>query len=158
MQTIRAATPTATPTPPTRTRRGTRARRRTRRMVSTEPPQRLRAAAGTSYVAKQTPFGLAVFVERANFGRPLRLRRPELVCGSGWNNSEEASRDLATAILRDAGGDQTLAERLGAIFSSEVIASLPVAGFRLTRDQVVEWIEAHNDTRIFRPGGAPTAG
>ncbi len=97
-----------------------------------------------SYVAKRTPFGLAVFVERANFGRPLRLRKPELICGSGWSGSEEASRDLATAILLDAGGDEALAERLGPIFSSEVVASLPVAGFRLTRDQVVEWIDVRS--------------
>jgi hypothetical protein len=146
----------ATPMPPTKTRRGARVRHRPRWMVPTEPAQRLRPPTGISYVAKRTPFGLAVFVERANFGRPLHLRRPELVCGSGWSHSEEASRDLATAILLDAGCGEALAERLGASFSSEVIASLPVVGFRLTRDRVVEWIDARNQPDL-PAGGAPSA-
>ena len=87
-------------------------------------------------MAKHTPFGMAVFVEKASFGRPLRMRRPDLVCGSGWNSSPEASIELARAILLDAGGDELLADRLGKRFSSEVLESLPIYGFRLSREEV----------------------
>ena len=99
-------------------------------------------------MAKHTPFGMAVFVEKASFGRPLRMRRPDLVCGSGWNSSPEASIELARAILLDAGGDELLADRLGKRFSSEVLESLPIYGFRLSREEVLEWIGAHSATNI----------
>ncbi len=99
-------------------------------------------------MAKHTPFGMAVFVEKASFGRPLRMRRPDLVCGSGWNSSPEASIELARAILLDAGGDELLADRLGKRFSSEVLESLPIYGFRLSREEVLAWIGAHSATNI----------
>jgi hypothetical protein len=99
------------------------------------------ATAEVSYVGKSTALGRAVFVEHGDFASPLRLRQPELLCGYAWGRRGSMPREVGRAILAEATGNEILAERLCRPFTWEVIAELPASGFRLTRTEVLNWVE-----------------
>jgi hypothetical protein len=96
------------------------------------------------YVGEETQLGRIVWVEARGERRPL-----ELADGDGsarrrylWGRPGPAAKALARAILRDATGNAFLAERLCRPFTWEVLARLSPRGFRLTRPQVLRWVEA----------------
>jgi hypothetical protein len=97
-----------------------------------------------TYVGEETQLGRIVWVETQGERRPLEL-------GDGdasalrlyrWGPPGPAAKALARAILRDATGNPFLAERLCRPFTWEVLARLSPRSFRLTRPQVLRWVEA----------------
>jgi hypothetical protein len=97
-----------------------------------------------TYVGEETQLGRIVWVETQGERRPL-----ELGDGDGsplrrylWGRPGPAAKALARAILRDATGNPFLAERLCRPFTWEVLARLSPRSFRLTRPQVLRWVEA----------------
>jgi hypothetical protein len=96
-----------------------------------------------AYVGEETQLGRIVWIEVRGERRPLELgdgdrqaRRSYL-----WGRPGPAAKALARAILRDATGNPFLAERLCRAFTWEVLARLSPHSFRLTRPQVLRWVE-----------------
>ena len=91
-----------------------------------------------SYVGKWTAFGRAVFVEAGNLSHPLIVGEPELADALGWRDDDT---EIARALLLHATSNKELAGRLGASFAETILASLPPAGFRLSREGIRSWVD-----------------
>lgn len=101
-----------------------------------------------NYVGKWTAFGRAVFVEAGNLSHPLIVGEREPACGLGWR--DEAT-EIARALLLHATSDEELAGRLCTAFAEAILASLPPAGFRLSREGILSWV----DDRVASQAEAP---
>lgn len=102
---------------------------------------RLRGTAEATYVGKWTPLGRAVFLEQDGMACPLRLSESPLAHGYAWGRTGTVPREVARAILLDATHNEMLAERLCRPLTWEVIARLPAEGFRITRTEILAWVE-----------------
>ena len=60
--------------------------------------------------------------------------------GFGWGYGGSGAAQLALAILCDATGDDTIAQRLYQSFKSQVIAKLKRGAWELRADYVLDWI------------------
>jgi hypothetical protein len=98
-------------------------------------------ASEIAYVGSWTPLGRAVFRHTDGELQALRLSQPALVRGYAWGRAGSGPREVARAILLDATGNEMLAERLCRPYTWEVISQLPNDGFRITRKEVLAWIE-----------------
>ena len=87
-----------------------------------------------SYVGKWTAFGRAVFVEAGNLSHPLIVGEPESADALGRRDDDT---EIARALLLHATSNKELAGRLGASFAETILASLPPAGFRLSREGIL---------------------
>ena len=105
-----------------------------------------------SYVGKWTAFGRAVFVEAGNLSHPLIVGERDSACGLRWRD-DDTEIEIARALLLHATGEEELAGRLGAGFAEAVLASLPPAGFRLSRERVLGWV----NRRLTGQSGAPSS-
>jgi hypothetical protein len=94
-----------------------------------------------TYVGGWTPLGRAVFTYADGQLRALRLSQPALVRGYAWGRAGFGPREVARAILLDVTGNEMLAERLCRPYTWEVISQLPTEGFRITRKEVLAWLE-----------------
>jgi hypothetical protein len=94
-----------------------------------------------TYVGRWTPLGRAVFLEQDGAARPLRLSESALAHGYAWGRTGSVPREVARAILLDATDNEMLAERLCRPLTWEVIARLPTEGFRITRTEILAWVE-----------------
>jgi len=77
-------------------------------------------------------------------GRPLKCRYDLLSAspdGFEWSYSGSGPAQLAISILADAFGDQ-IAKELYEEFKREVIATLPEHGWRLTRQELEQLVDA----------------
>jgi hypothetical protein len=97
-----------------------------------------------TYVGEETQLGRIVWVETQGERRPLALEDGDGLARRRylWGRPGPAAKTLARAILRDATGNPFLAERLCRPFTWEVLARLSPRSFRLTRPQVLRWVEA----------------
>jgi hypothetical protein len=97
-----------------------------------------------TYVGEETQLGRIVWVETQGERRPLALEDGDGLARRRylWGRPGPAAKALARAILRDATGNPFLAERLCRPFTWEVLARLSPRSFRLTRPQVLRWVEA----------------
>jgi hypothetical protein len=95
----------------------------------------------TAYVGGWTPLGRAVFTHADGELQALRLSQPALVRGYAWGRAGSGPREVARAILLDATGNEMLAERLCRPYTWEVISQLPTEGFRITKKEVLAWID-----------------
>jgi hypothetical protein len=93
-----------------------------------------------TYVGEWTTIGRTVVVEVGE-SRELLAMRPTQIGGYAWGRAGVLPREVARAILLDATDNPMLAERLCRPLTWEVIAALPVEGFRLTRAEVLSWVE-----------------
>lgn len=93
------------------------------------------------YVGVTTAFDKAVFVDGERGLQTLRLAGSALTFGYAWGRAGSGPREVARAILIDATGNEMLAERLCRPFTWEVVAKLPSDGFRITRREVLAWVE-----------------
>jgi hypothetical protein len=89
-----------------------------------------------------------VFVEAGNLSHPLIVGEREPACGLGWR--DEAT-EIARALLLHATSNEELAGRLGTAFAEVILASLPPAGFRLSREGILSWV----DDRVASQSEAP---
>lgn len=87
--------------------------------------------------------GREVWVERGpgKSDERLRYRGEQLVDGFAWGHYGYAARELARSILHEVTDSAVLAELRCRDFAREVIAQLPADEFRLTRADVVSWLE-----------------
>jgi Family of unknown function (DUF6166) len=93
-----------------------------------------------TYVGEWTTIGRTVVVEDGE-ERNLLALRPTQIGGYAWGRAGVLPREVARAILADATGNPMLAERLCRPLTWEVISQLPEGGFRLSRAEVLDWIE-----------------
>jgi hypothetical protein len=98
--------------------------------------------AGTWYAGISDRWERLVWVERDGAATPLRPCGDELIAGFRWGGHGIAVRELARSILADATGNPMLAELRCREFAWEVVAHLPAAEFRLSREDVLLWLEA----------------
>lgn len=101
-------------------------------------------AAQRAYVGEPDSAGGTVVIEADGERWPLPLR--EGGSGYAWGRAGAAPRELARAILLDATGNEMLAERLCRPLTWELVAELPRVGFRLTRAEVLGWIDEQADS------------
>jgi hypothetical protein len=93
------------------------------------------------YVGRSTPLGRIVFVDRGEGPRPLALRDAFPSRGYAWGRAGAGPREVARAILLDATGNEMLSERLCRPLTWDLISHLPPDYFRLTRAEVLAWVE-----------------
>ncbi len=107
-----------------------------------------------NYVGKWTAFGRAVFVEVGNLSHPLIIGEREAACGLGWRSNDDTG--IARALLLHATSNEEIAGRLGAGFAEGILASLPPAGFRLSREGILSWVDDRvaNETGAHRPAAS----
>jgi hypothetical protein len=95
------------------------------------------------YVGEWTPLGRAVVIEQGEELQPLQLAESARIRGYAWGRTGTGPREVARAMLLDATDNPMLAERLCRPLTWEVVAHLPVDGFRLTRGEIEAWIAEH---------------
>ena len=101
----------------------------------------------TNYVGVTTAYERTVFIEGERGLQTLRLAGSTLItAGYAWGRAGPGPREVARAILIDATGNEMLAERLCRPFTWEVVSKLPSDGFRITRKDVLAWVEAPTRT------------
>ncbi|HEX6665181.1 MAG TPA: DUF6166 domain-containing protein [Solirubrobacterales bacterium] len=93
-----------------------------------------------AYVGEWTTIGRTVVVEQGG-NRELLAMQPAQIGGYAWGRAGVLPREVARAILLDATDNPMLAERLCRPLTWEVISTLPAEGFRLTRAEVLAWVE-----------------
>lgn len=64
-------------------------------------------------------------------------------CGFAWGYGGSGPAQFALALLLDVTGDKDLAMRYYQAFKWDVVAKLPDAGWELTSESVLAWVEAH---------------
>ncbi len=96
-----------------------------------------------NYVGKWTAFGRAVFVEAGNLSHPLIVGEEE---SAGPLGRCDDDTEISRALLLHATSNEELAGRLSASFAELILASLPPAGFRLSRKGILSWV----DDRVTR--------
>lgn len=99
------------------------------------------AQGGAVYVGRSTPLGRIVFVDRGEGLRPLALRDAPPSHGYAWGRGGAGPREVARAILLDATGNEMLSERLCRPLTWDLISHLPHDSFRLTRVEILAWVE-----------------
>jgi hypothetical protein len=110
--------------------------------TATETPAGSRsAAAEATYVGAWTPMGRTVAIEEGGRRRALPMADSAQIGGYAWGRAGAVPREVARAILLDATGNPMLAERLCRPLTWEVVSTLPTAGFRLSRTEVLAWVE-----------------
>jgi hypothetical protein len=116
--------------------------------------RRRHCGAGERFYVGRRSARTEVYVVTRRDVEPLRHALRDDDAAFEWSRDRGAGgMDLASAILRDATGCEPL-ESVCARFHAEVIASLPHAGFVLSRDDVVLCLaaELHDAaTRRFSP-------
>lgn len=93
-----------------------------------------------AYVGEATQLGRVVVIEEGERRRALPIAEPTR--GYSWGRTGASVRELARAILIDATRNEMLAERLCRPLTWEVIAQLPADSFRLSRAEVLAWVDA----------------
>jgi hypothetical protein len=79
-------------------------------------------------------------VERNGDRHILPLRLSRRFQGYSWVRISIGSRELARAIIRDATGDESIADDLCARFVREVVSRWSAEGFELSAAAVRDWI------------------
>jgi hypothetical protein len=97
-------------------------------------------ATETVYVGVADWWGRHVWVERDGTRSALHACGDELIAGFSWGRRGIAARELARAILADATGNPAIAERHCRDLTHAIVASLPRAGFELSRGRVLAWL------------------
>jgi hypothetical protein len=92
------------------------------------------------YVGELDSFGRRVWVEEGGVRRALPYRGEGLPVTFVWSRVGIGARELARSILLDATDNPALAERFCRELTHEVIAALPILGFRLDRADVLTWL------------------
>lgn len=95
------------------------------------------------YVGVADWWGRHVWIEHRDVRSVLQYS-PGATIGFAWGRAGLGARELARSILRDAAGDQQLAESLHVAYVHDVIAALPDAGFELDRADVLAWLAAQS--------------
>ena len=115
----------------------------------------LRPGGDVVYVAEWSAEGRRVVVVAGEEQRALQAIGASSAVGFVWGRPGEGARDLARSLLADATDSVVLAERVHREFARDVIAQLPDEGFRLTRADVLRWLETrpddHSTTHQARP-------
>lgn len=107
-----------------------------------------------SYIGVTTAFGKTVFIGDEAGLQTLRLGGSALTIGYTWGRAGPGPREVARAILIDATGNEMLAERLCRPFTWEVVSKLPADEFRVTRADVLAWVEGRGTPSLRRPFSA----
>jgi hypothetical protein len=98
-------------------------------------------APGRCYIGERCSAGCRVVVVDADDTRSLRARTRDPLWSFSWGRRGASARELAWAILYDSTGEVTLADDWCAAFTSDVIAGLAHAGFRLEMSDVLRWLD-----------------
>jgi hypothetical protein len=98
-------------------------------------------APGSCYVGERCRAGCRVVVVDADGTRSLRARTRDPLWSFSWGRRGASARELAWAILYDSTGEVTLADDWCVAFTSDVIAGLAHAGFRLEMCDVLQWLD-----------------
>lgn len=96
--------------------------------------------ASVTYVGEATPFGPAVRVIREGVEEPLPLSESSGGRTYCWARVGMQARELSRALLKDATRNEMLAERFCRPFTWELVSAFPPQGFRLGRDEVLDWL------------------
>lgn len=112
-------------------------------MTALAPPQQQPRyiPAEACFVGLSDWSGREVWVEQGEEQHALPYRGETMLDGFAWGHYGSSARELARSILHEVTASPVLAEVRCRDFAREVVAQLPADSFRLTRTDVVAWIE-----------------